>query len=63
MYKTQARPHLEYCIHAWRPYRKKYMDTLERIQWRTTKMITELRYLCYEEQLKLCGLTTRETRQ
>ena len=57
------RPHLEYCIQAWRQYRKKDIDTLERIQGRATKMIPELRYLSYEERLKECGLTTLETNQ
>ena len=47
-YKAIVRPHLEYCIQAWRPYRKKDIDTLERIQRRATKMIPELRDLSYE---------------
>ena len=46
----------------WRPYRKKDIDTLERIQRRATKIIPELRYLNYEERLKECGLTILETR-
>ena len=62
-YKAVVRPHLEYCIQAWRPYRKKDIDTLERIQRRATKMIPELRDLSYEECLKECGLTTLETRR
>ena len=62
LYKVIVRPHLEYCIQAWRPYRKD-IDTLERIQRRATKMIPELRDLSYEERLKECRLTTLETRR
>ena len=32
LYKAIGRPHFEYCIQAWRPYRKKDIDKLERIQ-------------------------------
>ena len=63
LYKAIVRPHLEYCIQAWRPYRKKDIDTHKRIQRRATKMIPELRDLSYEERLKECGVTTLETRR
>ena len=63
LYKAIVRPHLEYCIQAWRPYRKKDIDKLERIQRRATKMIPELRVLSYENRLLQCGLTTLETRR
>ena len=48
LYKTVVRPHLDYCIQAWRPYRKKDIDILERIQRRATKMIPKLRNISYE---------------
>ena len=63
LYKAIVRPHLEYCIQAWRPYRKKDIDKLERIQRRATKMIPGLRDLSYESRLLQCGLTTLETRR
>ena len=63
LYKAIVRPHMEYCIQAWKPYRKKDRDKLERIQRRATKMIPELRDLNYESRLLQCGLTTLETRR
>ena len=51
LYKAIVRPHLEYCIQEWKPYRKKDIDKLERIKRRATKMIPELRDLSYESRL------------
>ena len=48
LYKTIVRPHLEYCIQAWRPCRKKDIDMLEIVQRRATKMIQKLRNISYE---------------
>ena len=62
LYKTIVRSHLEYCIQAWRPYRKKDIDILERQQRRATEIIQKLRNISYEMRLKECGLTTLETR-
>ena len=63
LYNAIVRPHLEHCIQAWRPYRKKDIDKLERIQRRATKIILELRDLSYESCLLQCSLTTLETRR
>ena len=63
LYKAIVRPHLENCIQAWKPYRKKDINKLERIQRRAIKMMSELRDLSYESRLLQCGLTTPETRR
>ena len=60
MYNAIIIPHLEYCEQAWISYRKKDIDTFERLQGRATKIILELRDLSYEERLKECGLSNVE---
>ena len=42
---------------------KKDIDTIERIQRKTTKIILELRDVSYEERIKECGLTTPEKKR
>ena len=65
MYHCQSNSYttFEYCTQAWRQYRKKAIDKLERIQRRANKMIPELRDLSYKTRLLQCGLTTLETRR
>ena len=55
LYTTIVRPHLEYCMQAWRPYRKKDVDMLERVQRKATKIRQKLRNISYEMRLKVCG--------
>lgn len=63
LYKSLVRPHLEYCIQAWRPHLQKDIDKLEGVQHRATKMITSLSRFTYEQRLMQLNLTTLETRR
>jgi hypothetical protein len=63
LYKTLVRPHLEYCIQAWRPYLRKDIDLLEGVQHRATKIIEGFAQLSYEQRLCQLNLTTLETRR
>jgi hypothetical protein len=63
LYKALVRPHLDYCIQAWRPHLAKDVDILERVQQRMTRMVEGCGDLSYEERLARIGLTTLETRR
>ena len=63
LYKGLVRPKLEYCIQAWRPYLKKDIDKLERVQGRATRLISECRNNNNEDRLKITGLMTLEERR
>ena len=39
LYKTLVRPIIDYCIPVWRPYTKKDINKLEKVQKQYTKMI------------------------
>ena len=62
LYRSLVRPHLEYCVQAWRPHLKKDIILLEGVQKRVTKMMGT--YNCtYEERAQELGITTLETRR
>jgi len=43
---------LEYYNSVWAPYKKYYIDKLEKVEKRATKMIPELRKTHYPDRLK-----------
>src|SRR5881296_1328807 len=46
-----------------RPYLKKDIEKIEKVQRRATKMISECSKLSYEDRLKITGLSTLEDRR
>ena len=61
LYKSLVRPHLEYCVQAWRPHLQKDIDLIEGVQWRATKitkMIPILKNKSYEERLNIVKVLT-----
>ena len=62
LYKSIVRPHLDYCVQAWRPHYRKDVNKLEKVQRRATKMVEGLEGYSYEDRLRILGLTTLETR-
>jgi len=47
LFNTYIRPHLEYCVQAWCPHYKKDINCLEKVQIRTTKLISNITNLPY----------------
>ena len=62
LYKSIVRPHMDYCVQAWRPHYRKDIDKLEKVQRRATKMVEGLEGYSYSDRLRILGLTTLETR-
>ena len=56
LYKSLIRSHLEYAQTVWSPYKKKYIDAIERVQRRATKILPCLKLLSYEERLRKLNL-------
>ena len=62
LYKGLVRPLLEYCVQAWSPYKKKYIELIEGVQRRATRLVPELRRWFYDKKLKLWRRMTYEER-
>ena len=56
LYNSYVRPHLEYCIQAWRPYHRCDIDMLETVQRRVTKLVPSLKRLSYEDRLNALNM-------
>lgn len=63
LYKSLVRPHLEFASCIWSPKQKYNIDSIERVQRRATKLISQIRDLSYSERLKHLDLETLSYRR
>ncbi|XP_076461748.1 uncharacterized protein LOC143294202 [Babylonia areolata] len=63
LYKTIARPILEYAQTVWQPRHKTLCKQLEDVQRRATKLISSISELPYAERLERLGLPSLEHRR
>ena len=58
LYKALVRPHLEYGVTTWFPYKMKDIELIETVQKRATEQVMRLKQLCYTERLQRLKLPT-----
>ena len=56
IYTAQVRPLLEYCVQVWSPHKRKYIQLIERVQRRATKLVPQLKNMSYNRRLKALKL-------
>jgi len=62
LYKTLVRPHLEYCHAVTYPQFERQWKSIESVQHRATKLLSELRNLPYEQRLQRLDLPSMRYR-
>ena len=63
LYTSYVRPLLESAAPVWNPYKREDVQTLEKVQRRALRMISDLGSSTYEERLKKLGLQSLEDRR
>ena len=58
LYTTIVRTHLEFANFVWHPYLQKDIESIEQVQMRATKLVSNLKDLPYETRLKERKLPT-----
>jgi len=49
LYKSLVRPHLEYGVTTWFPYKMKDIELIEKVQKTATKQVKQIKNLPYSE--------------
>ena len=58
LYKSMVRSKLEYAQNVWSPYKMKYIERIEKVQRRATKLLPNMSKMSYEQRLRKIGLPT-----
>ena len=61
--KDFVKPQLEYAQSVWCPYLKKHIELIENVQRRSTKLISILKNLPYEERIRKLELSSLRFRR
>ena len=63
LYRTFVRPKLEFCVGAWSPWTEADISTLEKVQARAIRLVSDKRGTTYGEKLKSVGLCLLKERR
>ena len=63
LYKTYIRPHLEFAATVWNPYLKNDISTLEAVQRKVTKTVTNIKHLPYDNRCAAFNITKLDLRR
>ena len=63
LFKSFVRPKLEFAVAAWCPWTENDRKTMEKVQARLIRMLSDIKGETYEEKLKDAGLTTLTSRR
>ena len=63
LYKALVRSHFDYAMSIWNPHMIKFIESIESVQRRATKLIPKIKNLTYPERLKALNLPTLSYRR
>ena len=63
LYKALVCSHFDYAMSIWNPHMIKFIDSIESVQRRATKLIPKIKNLTYPERLKALNLPTLSYRR
>ena len=52
LYKSVVKPHLEYGVIVWFPYKMKDIEAVEKVQKKATKQVKQLKHWNYSDDLQ-----------